>query len=54
MLECELKRRILLFAENPMGSAVAGTPVDAALVAVVRCLTLPYRDHPEYRPDWHP
>ena len=54
MAECEMKRRILLLAENPMGSPAAGTSVDEAIVAVLRCLTLPYRHHPEYRAEWHP
>ena len=37
-----------------MGVPVADMSVDEAIVAVVRWLTLPYRHHREYRPEWHP
>ena len=51
--ECEAKRRILLFAQDPQRWSPAAARADPETVeAVLRCLALPYADHPDYRPEW--
>ncbi len=61
LAECEVKRRIIereqfVTSHGPAVDHVRAldmtTGATAALHDVLRCLALPYADHPDYRPEW--
>lgn len=52
LAECEAKRRVVEeYSAVPDGQQ---GPYRAGLGRALRCLALPYSDHPDYRPEWRP
>jgi hypothetical protein len=49
LTECEAKRRIVEACAEVLAYDAEALPQD-----VLRCLALPYADHPDYREEWKP
>lgn len=55
LAECEAKRLIILQCEALQAAQLRhGDPEMLSVRHIVRALTLPYADHPDYREEWRP